>query len=162
MTALADSCYGIGLMVGPAVGGELHQLGGFILPFLVEGSGAFLQSVLVVWGMEKSSDDDEDNNNVVKQKESKVTWAKVVTAPPIYLRKGSGHRLYNFHIQMQLIIQLEFQNMLSVLVFICFLYLFLDILLGIDISLFPYLLMLLSSNSCTLLPFPFICMCFCT
>ena len=93
MTALADSCYGIGLMVGPAVGGELHQLGGFLLPFLVEGGGALLQAVVVVWGMEEHPDEDEDNNNVVKQKEVKVTWKKVITAPPIFLRKGSGHIL---------------------------------------------------------------------
>ena len=87
-------------MVGPAVGGELHQLGGFILPFLVEGGGAFLQAALVVWGMEKSSDEDEDNNNVIKQKEVKVTWAKVITAPPIFLREGSGHSLYNIYIKL--------------------------------------------------------------
>ena len=50
VTALADSCYGIGLMLGPAVGGELHELGGFMLPFLIEGGGALIQALVVgVW-----------------------------------------------------------------------------------------------------------------
>ena len=92
VTALADSCYGIGLMLGPAVGGELHELGGFMLPFLVEGGGALLQAVVVVWGMRKDDYEQFDNNNQ-DDKDKKVTWKNVLTAPPIFLRKGSGQSL---------------------------------------------------------------------
>ena len=91
MTALADSCYGIGLMLGPAVGGELHELGGFMLPFLVEGGGALIQAVPVVvaWGMMEDGYQQLDNNNE-EDKYKKATWKNVPSATPIFLRKGSG------------------------------------------------------------------------
>ena len=90
MTALADSCYGIGLMLGPALGGALHELGGFMLPFLIEGGGALVQAMVVGCGMSTNEYQNIDNNNQEAEKEKKVTWKNVMTAPPIFLRKGSG------------------------------------------------------------------------
>ena len=76
-------------MLGPAVGGELHELGGFMLPFLVEGGGALIQAILVVWGMAEDGYQQFDYNNK-DDKYKKVTWKNVLSAPPIFLRKGSG------------------------------------------------------------------------
>ena len=94
MIGLAETCYGIGLMVGPAVGGWLHQLGGYIIPFIMEGSVALLQTFLVVCGIRGASH--KETHHADKVVEVKATWKKVIGTPPIMLRNGSGYRLNNF------------------------------------------------------------------
>ena len=77
-------------MLGPAVGGELHELGGFMLPFLIEGGGALIQALVVGGWMSKHEYQDIDNNNQEAETEKKVNWTNVMTAPPIFLRNNSG------------------------------------------------------------------------
>ena len=61
-----------------------------MLPFLVEGGGALVQAVVVGWGMKEEKCEHPDNNNTEEtQKEVKVTWTKVITAPPIFLSATS-------------------------------------------------------------------------
>ena len=87
VTALADTSYGIGLMVGPAVGGGLHQVGGYLLPFLVEGGVSLVLCIVVFcMGKEAAREEVADNADVTQ-----VTWKKVLMAPTIMLREGSGH-----------------------------------------------------------------------
>ena len=81
-------------MVGPAVGGWLHQLGGYILPFIVEGSVALLQTFLVVCGIRGAFHKETDYAHIVV--EAKATWKKVFETPPIMLRNGSGYSLNIF------------------------------------------------------------------
>ena len=38
MFASMETCFGLGLIVGPSVGGALYQAGGYILPFASMGS----------------------------------------------------------------------------------------------------------------------------
>ena len=87
VTAMADSCYGIGLMLGPAIGGELHVLGGFALPFLVEGIGVLLQAGVVHFAWKEVGYEKFDDNNE-NQDQTGVTWLNVMTAQPIFLRQG--------------------------------------------------------------------------
>ena len=74
-------------MVGPAVGGGLHQVGGYLLPFLVEG-GVSLGLCFVVFCLVKEVAKEEvDAGAAIEQ----VTWKKVLMAPLMIFRKGSGH-----------------------------------------------------------------------
>lgn len=44
--ASLETFFGLGLIVGPTVGGALYQLGGYTLPFAVMGSALFLSAIL--------------------------------------------------------------------------------------------------------------------
>ena len=61
-----------------------------MLPFIVEGGGALVQAVVVGGGMKEEKCELPDNNNTEEtQKEVKVTWTKVIAAPPIFLSATS-------------------------------------------------------------------------
>ena len=96
MTAVADSSYGVGLMVGPAAGGEMYQVGGFMLPFLVLGGVGIFQCVLVMSVMRPREgegeyqhvDDKEKCNKEKDGKSNNITWNGALSVPVIFLRYG--------------------------------------------------------------------------
>lgn len=44
--ASLETCFGLGLIVGPTVGGALYEIGGYTTPFAIMGSALFLSAVL--------------------------------------------------------------------------------------------------------------------
>ena len=74
-------------MVGPAVGGGLHQVGGYLLPFLVEGGVSLALCFMVLCLVKEVAKEEVDDRTAMEQ----VTWKKVLMAPTMILRKGSGH-----------------------------------------------------------------------
>merc|ERR1719153_244444 len=54
--SIAESCFGIGTMVGPTVGGGLYEIGGFSLPFWVSGSIMLLMAFVTLIFFEGSQD----------------------------------------------------------------------------------------------------------
>ncbi|CAH1803160.1 unnamed protein product [Owenia fusiformis] len=49
MFGILETCYGVGQMIGPVVGGALYQAGGFKLPFLVLGGVVMCMAILCIW-----------------------------------------------------------------------------------------------------------------
>ena len=58
MKPLLQLCFSAGLMLGPAVGGMLHQMAGFWLPFTAFAAAAFMDSVLLVLCMTSADKND--------------------------------------------------------------------------------------------------------
>ncbi|XP_055546361.1 MFS-type transporter SLC18B1-like isoform X3 [Wyeomyia smithii] len=46
--ASLETCFGLGLIVGPMVGGALYSVGGYYLPFVVLGSALFVTAILTL------------------------------------------------------------------------------------------------------------------
>lgn len=44
--ASLETFFGLGLIVGPTVGGALYQVGGYTLPFAVMGTALFMSAIL--------------------------------------------------------------------------------------------------------------------
>ena len=74
-------------MVGPAVGGGLHQVGGYLLPFLVEGGVSLALCFMVLCQVKEVAKEEVDDQAPMEQ----ITWKRVLMAPTMILRKGSGH-----------------------------------------------------------------------
>ncbi|ODM98602.1 MFS-type transporter SLC18B1 [Orchesella cincta] len=53
--ASLETFFGLGLIVGPTMGGGLYQVGGFILPFAVTGALLFLNATMILIFMPKST-----------------------------------------------------------------------------------------------------------
>ena len=53
IVAASELFYGIGYMLGPAIGGLLYNTGGFVVPFEITGSIALLVSILMLVGIPK-------------------------------------------------------------------------------------------------------------
>ncbi|CAL8093265.1 unnamed protein product [Orchesella dallaii] len=53
--ASLETFFGLGLIVGPTMGGGLYQIGGFILPFAVTGALLFLNATMILIFMPKGS-----------------------------------------------------------------------------------------------------------
>lgn len=51
-----ETFFGLGLIVGPTVGGALFQLGGYTLPFAVMGSALFMSAILTALVLPKHED----------------------------------------------------------------------------------------------------------
>ena len=63
--AAMETCFAVGLIVGPTVGGALFEVGGYTLPFVVLGAILLLQSLMVFLllpSQEKDNKDGENNN----------------------------------------------------------------------------------------------------
>ncbi|KAG6448008.1 MFS-type transporter SLC18B1 [Manduca sexta] len=59
MFASLETFFGLGLIVGPTVGGALYGLGGYSLPFAVLGSALFCAAVMSCVVLPKSHDDED-------------------------------------------------------------------------------------------------------
>lgn len=77
MFALLELFFGIGMIVGPMIGGALYQVGGFTLPFAIMGSLLLLSSIFIffvlpdIGNKSPSPDQDQAEKPSVKQAMSK-------------------------------------------------------------------------------------------
>jgi len=73
MFALLELFFGIGMIVGPMIGGALYQVGGFTLPFAIMGSLLVLASIFIffvlpdIGNKSSASDEDDAEKATVKQ-----------------------------------------------------------------------------------------------
>ncbi|KAK0084730.1 hypothetical protein PV326_006183 [Microctonus aethiopoides] len=58
--ASLETFFGLGLIVGPTVGGALYQVGGYSTPFVVLGSALFLAAVMTAFVLPVHNDMDQD------------------------------------------------------------------------------------------------------
>ena len=75
-TALAESCFGIGTMFGPTIGGFLFDLGGFPLPFWVSGGFSLVLSLTCLLLLTELHDEEDE-----EESDRDVRWSEVLTAP---------------------------------------------------------------------------------
>ncbi|XP_012275314.1 MFS-type transporter SLC18B1 [Orussus abietinus] len=61
--ASLETFFGLGLIVGPTVGGALYQIGGYTTPFAVLGSALFLAAVMTAFVLPVHNNDDHDTQN---------------------------------------------------------------------------------------------------
>ncbi|XP_075235423.1 MFS-type transporter SLC18B1-like isoform X2 [Lycorma delicatula] len=59
--ASLETCFGLGLIVGPTVGGILYQVGGYTTPFVVLGSALFLSAIMTAFVLPDHPDRDIDS-----------------------------------------------------------------------------------------------------
>lgn len=57
--ASLETCFGLGLIVGPMVGGSLYAAGGYYLPFVVLGSALFVTAILTLIILPRHSHDED-------------------------------------------------------------------------------------------------------
>ena len=78
--AACETCFGVGSMLGPSIGGLLYDLGGFALPFAVFGGAQCLVILLTFVFLKEEGDGYaslEDENKV------EVTWGDLLRAPGV-------------------------------------------------------------------------------
>ncbi|XP_035897181.1 MFS-type transporter SLC18B1-like [Anopheles stephensi] len=59
--ASLETCFGLGLIVGPMVGGALYTVGGYYLPFVVLGSALFITAILTLCILPKHPNEEPPN-----------------------------------------------------------------------------------------------------
>uniref|UniRef100_A0A182QYW8 Major facilitator superfamily (MFS) profile domain-containing protein n=1 Tax=Anopheles farauti TaxID=69004 RepID=A0A182QYW8_9DIPT len=59
--ASLETCFGLGLIVGPMVGGALYTVGGYYLPFVVLGSALFVTAILTLCILPKHPNEEQPN-----------------------------------------------------------------------------------------------------
>ena len=62
MFGVVEMAFGVGMIIGPTVGGALYQVGGYTLPFGVLGGILIIQSLVSSLSLPKLKDNDNDNN----------------------------------------------------------------------------------------------------
>lgn len=80
--ASLETFFGLGLIVGPTVGGALYEVGGFVTPFLVLGSTLFLSAVMTAFVL-------PDHANRRNDVTSDASLLKVLKIPGIMLAAAS-------------------------------------------------------------------------
>lgn len=78
--AACETCFGVGSMLGPSIGGLLYDLGGFPLPFAVFGGA---QCVVILVTMVFLREADSSYSSLDVEEEEKVTWKHLLSAPGI-------------------------------------------------------------------------------
>lgn len=59
LQASLETFFGLGLIVGPTLGGALYALGGYSLPFAVLGSALFCAAVMSCFALPKHHDEED-------------------------------------------------------------------------------------------------------
>ncbi|XP_050541622.1 MFS-type transporter SLC18B1-like [Daktulosphaira vitifoliae] len=80
--ASLETFFGLGLIVGPTVGGALYEIGGYVTPFLVLGSALFLSAVMTAFAL-------PDHPNRRRDVPSDASLLKVLKIPGILLAAAS-------------------------------------------------------------------------
>ncbi|XP_014245481.1 MFS-type transporter SLC18B1-like [Cimex lectularius] len=80
--ASLETFFGLGLIVGPTVGGALYEVGGYTTPFVILGSMLFLSAVMTAFVLP----DHADHEHTVKQNAS---LTQVLRIPGVLLAAGS-------------------------------------------------------------------------
>jgi len=74
-----EGFFGVGFMIGPALGALLYNWGGFILPFAVVGSIGILVACSMIFVLPHVEPDEETNN------QRKLDFKAVLTSPTIFM-----------------------------------------------------------------------------
>ena len=77
MFACLETFFGIGLIVGPTVGGALYQVGGYSLPFVTLGSLLIGAAVLTHFVLPKKYDEKQQEDNGQERKKGMLDLLKV-------------------------------------------------------------------------------------
>lgn len=67
--AALETCFGLGLIVGPMVGGFLYSVGGYFLPFVILGSALFSVALMTLCILPKNSasiEEHDQNHGILK------------------------------------------------------------------------------------------------
>ena len=80
--AACETCFGVGSMLGPTIGGLLYDYGGFTLPFAVCG-GVQCLVILLTFAFLKEGGDEYTSLEGEESKE--VTWSDLLCAPGILI-----------------------------------------------------------------------------
>ena len=80
--AACETCFGVGSMLGPSIGGLLYDYGGFTLPFAVCG-GAQCLVILLTFAFLKEGGD--EYTSLEGEESMEVTWSDLVRAPGILI-----------------------------------------------------------------------------
>uniref|UniRef100_A0A0A9WX84 MFS-type transporter C6orf192 n=1 Tax=Lygus hesperus TaxID=30085 RepID=A0A0A9WX84_LYGHE len=80
--ASLETFFGLGLIVGPTVGGALYEIGGYTTPFVVLGSALFLSAVMTAFVLPDHAEHDVD-----KKHDANLT--SVLRIPGVLLAAGS-------------------------------------------------------------------------
>ena len=75
-TALAESCFGIGTMFGPTIGGFLFDVGGFPLPFWISGGFSLVLSIICFVFLK-----DVQEISIEEESERDVRWSEIILSP---------------------------------------------------------------------------------
>lgn len=75
--ALTEVCFGLGMIVGPALGGVLFEAGGFSLPFFVTGAFCFAVSFFTFFALK--SPDPVPKNSADEEKKPRVSIFQLAT-----------------------------------------------------------------------------------
>ncbi|CAD6236491.1 GSCOCG00008210001-RA-CDS [Cotesia congregata] len=59
--ASLETFFGLGLIVGPTVGGALYQIGGYTLPFAILGSALIVTAIITAFILPSHNDSDQDS-----------------------------------------------------------------------------------------------------
>ena len=71
--------FGLGYMLGPALGSVLYQAGGFLLPFLVVGIWCMIGAIGIFFTIPKLEQDDNKDSETDKKKLTLLDLLKVVS-----------------------------------------------------------------------------------
>lgn len=77
--ASLETCFGLGLIVGPVVGGALYAMGGYYLPFVVLGSALFVTAILTLCILPKHQ------NEPYLQNEKSASMLTVLKIPGVFV-----------------------------------------------------------------------------
>ena len=80
MFGVVEMSFGVGMILGPTVGGALYQLGGFTLPFTVLGSVLVVQAVLSSFTLPPMKEREEEEEN-----SGEFGLCKALQLPPVML-----------------------------------------------------------------------------
>ena len=80
MFGVVEMSFGVGMILGPTVGGALYQLGGFTLPFTVLGGVLVVQAVLSSFTLPAMKEREEEEEN-----SEEFGLFKALQLPPVML-----------------------------------------------------------------------------
>ena len=80
--AACETCFGVGSMLGPSIGGLLYDIGGFTLPFAVCGSAQCLVILLTFAFLKEEGD---RYTSLEGEESMEVTWSDLLRAPGILI-----------------------------------------------------------------------------
>ena len=80
--AACETCFGIGSMLGPSIGGLLYDYGGFTLPFAVCGGAQCLVILLTFTFLKEEV---EGYTSLDREESMEVNWSDLLRAPGILI-----------------------------------------------------------------------------
>ena len=86
-----ETCFGLGLMLGPVLGGVLYELRGFYFPFVICGSALVVCSFLSMIFMKNVTSEEEvrqpllETNSTGAVYDSKISYLQLLKMPCVFV-----------------------------------------------------------------------------